>query len=237
MTELNQHALTGAYALDALGEAEVASFREHLAGCESCPSEVAELRATAIRLFDPVSENPPPALRDRVLTAVDRTAQYPPLPISLADRRDTRRRRIMAATGAALAAAAVTAGTLFAVTADDPPTAGEVLAAADARVIPLTGGGADGPSAEIVLSASEDAAVLQMEGLPAPPEGQTYQAWVFDGDEPVPSATFEPTATGLVTEVLTDAAGATSFAVTVEPDGGSDTPTTEPVMVFELVDA
>jgi len=66
--------------------------------------------------------------------------------------------------------------------------------------------------------------------------GKTYQAWVFEGDEVIPSATFEPTEEGALTEVLTGADAATGFAVTVEPDGGSPdgTPSSPAVMVFEL---
>lgn len=238
MTEPNPHALTGAYALDALDDNEAASFRAHLLECDSCPSEVAELRVTAVRLFDTVTENPPADLRARVLTAVDRTAQLSPLPISLAERRGSRRRRIMAVTGGALAAAAVAAGALFVVNADNPPTAADVLAAADARVIPLHDPTPDEPRAEVVLSLSEDAAVLRMDALPPAPPGRTYQAWIFQGgDNPVPSATFEPTGTGDVAAVLVNAADARRFAVTIEPDGGSTSPSGLPLMEFDVADA
>ncbi|MEV4008792.1 hypothetical protein AB0K37_42050, partial [Actinomadura sp. NPDC049753] len=40
------HALAGAYALDAIDDAgERRSFEEHLAGCETCATELREFRA------------------------------------------------------------------------------------------------------------------------------------------------------------------------------------------------
>ena len=37
------HHLSGAYAVDALDDAERTSFEQHLAGCADCRAEVAEL--------------------------------------------------------------------------------------------------------------------------------------------------------------------------------------------------
>ena len=55
MTELNLHQLTGAYALDALDEDEVALFAAHLDECESCLAECAGLAQTVVRLADLVA--------------------------------------------------------------------------------------------------------------------------------------------------------------------------------------
>jgi len=44
--------LTAAYALDALDDADVRSFEEHLAGCSACQADVASLSATAVALSD-----------------------------------------------------------------------------------------------------------------------------------------------------------------------------------------
>jgi anti-sigma-K factor RskA len=72
------HALAGAYAVDALPADERAAFEEHLATCEACRTEVAELSATAARLGDAAAETPPPGLKDRVLAEVDRVRPLPP---------------------------------------------------------------------------------------------------------------------------------------------------------------
>ncbi len=70
-----QHDLAAAYALDALDAGERAEYEVHLAGCEQCRAEVAELRETAAQLAETVSEEPPSGLRDRVLTQVAGTPQ------------------------------------------------------------------------------------------------------------------------------------------------------------------
>ena len=41
------HALSGAYAVDALDDIERAAFERHLAACAECRAEVASLRETA----------------------------------------------------------------------------------------------------------------------------------------------------------------------------------------------
>ena len=59
------HHLSGAYAVDALDDAERASFEQHLAGCADCRAEVAELSATAGSLAS-LTETTPPAVAARL---------------------------------------------------------------------------------------------------------------------------------------------------------------------------
>ena len=73
------HALTGAYALDALhGGAERERFARHLADCPSCASEVRGFREVATALAFAAALEPPPEMRAQVLAAVARTRQLPP---------------------------------------------------------------------------------------------------------------------------------------------------------------
>lgn len=255
MTESNPHALTGAYALDALDGEELAAFQAHLAQCDSCPIEVAELQATVTRLSALLERTPPASLRDRVLQAANQTAQLPPPPVSLHDRRDLgrrssdrvsleqphsersgpRRKRVLAVAGGALAAAAAAAGALFVVNLNDVPSAEEIMAAADTVTLPAETLDGRDAGATMHLSASLDAAVITASDMPPPEDGQTYQAWIFEGDTPKPAATFEPAADGQIVAVIRDADGATGYGVTVEPDGGSPTglPSTPAVMLFD----
>ena len=46
------HALSGAYAVDAVDDIERASFERHLASCPTCRAEVASLRETSALLAD-----------------------------------------------------------------------------------------------------------------------------------------------------------------------------------------
>jgi anti-sigma-K factor RskA len=64
------HALAGAYALDALDDAERARFERHLASCATCPDEVRGFTAAAAELGRAAAVTPPPALKGRVLADV-----------------------------------------------------------------------------------------------------------------------------------------------------------------------
>ncbi|MEU9361246.1 anti-sigma factor [Streptomyces sp. NPDC048301] len=77
MNAADPHESSAAYVLHALPEEERRAFEEHLAGCEQCQEEVAELRATTALLGRATAEQPPGALRDRVLSSVAATPQEP----------------------------------------------------------------------------------------------------------------------------------------------------------------
>ncbi|MFI0371136.1 anti-sigma factor domain-containing protein [Actinomadura sp. 1N219] len=78
------HALAGAYALDAIDDAEERRlFESHLAACEPCAAELREFRATTARLGTAVAEAPPPHLRARVLADIRHVRQLPPITPSL----------------------------------------------------------------------------------------------------------------------------------------------------------
>ena len=64
------HDLIGAYAIDALDPDERATFEQHLTDCADCRQELAALSETLAQLSDDYAVEPPPALRDAVLSAV-----------------------------------------------------------------------------------------------------------------------------------------------------------------------
>lgn len=76
-TRHDAHALSGAYAANAVGEADRVAFEAHLTNCGSCRSEVAALQGTAAELTRLVATAPSPALRVRVLAAAARARQLP----------------------------------------------------------------------------------------------------------------------------------------------------------------
>lgn len=71
------HSLAAPYALDALEPGERRRFEKHLAGCDRCAAEVRELAEDTVRLAWSAAAPAPPALRERVLTAVRSTPQEP----------------------------------------------------------------------------------------------------------------------------------------------------------------
>lgn len=77
--------------------------------------------------------------------------------------------------------------------------------------------------------------IIAFRNLSQPPSGQVYQLWMITDDQPTPGPTFMPDADGkAMVQVGGDASGAGAMAITMEPDGGSQTPTTSPVMQGSL---
>lgn len=76
------HALTGAYAVDALDETERAQFERHLAECADCRAEVESLRLALTDLSSLTEVTPPAGLRASVLSGI---RQERPLPARRSD--------------------------------------------------------------------------------------------------------------------------------------------------------
>jgi anti-sigma-K factor RskA len=79
-----------------------------------------------------------------------------------------------------------------------------------------------------------DRAVLMAEDMPPVPEDKTFQIWVIQNNVPKPGGLFESREEWVVTSVEIPVNGADTIAVTVEPEGGSPQPTTEPMLAAEL---
>lgn len=72
------HTLAGAYALDAVADADRSMFERHLAGCESCREEIRTLREATAALAMVSAVQPRADLRDDTLRAAARLSQLPP---------------------------------------------------------------------------------------------------------------------------------------------------------------
>ncbi|MER6559672.1 anti-sigma factor [Streptomyces sp. NPDC001027] len=253
------HSLAAPYALDALEGDERRRFDKHLKSCERCSAEVRALTEDAVRLAWSTAAPPPAALRDRVLAAVQRTPQEssrapvrehaPQLPPHVWGtqpppkrfRAPRARRPLFVPFATATAAAALVVASLFAVQADrtrDELNAeraqareiAHVLAAPDARA--SSGRDARGRSIGVIASAADGEAIVTLSGYGALPAGQVHQLWLMrPGAQPHSLGLFAAD-TPLVATGLDKAA--TSLAVTVEPDGGSPQPTTQPVVQLTL---
>lgn len=238
------HKLTGAYAMDALDDLERARFEQHLAQCEDCRAEVAELRETAALLSETVATTPPPALRESVLAGISQirpmAPEVPqPAPTPLADTMAGRGRGWMPFLVAAALALFVGIGAMVSQpwSDDDRVTkltaAEQVLQAPDAEEVFVDLGEAG--RATVVRSKSEDRAVISTEDMVSAPEGKAYELWFINGDE--------FTSAGLMSDdpdqtVVLDgsAAEAAAVGITVEPESGSEQPTTDPIAVFDLTE-
>jgi anti-sigma-K factor RskA len=237
------HNLTGAYALDALDDLERARFEQHLATCEDCRAEVAELRETAALLAETTAVTPPDSLRRSVLAGISQVRPLPPeAPAKPPTSRGAGRRAWLPLLVAAAVAILVGVGAMVTQpwTTDDrpaaPPTAAElVLRAADAEKVFLDLGEAG--RATVVRSKSEDRAVIVTEDMVAAPSGKDYELWFQTPDEAMVPAGLMPDAPDQTVVLEGPAADAIAVGITVEPDGGSDEPTLPPIALFDLTEA
>lgn len=107
----------------------------------------------------------------------------------------------------------------------------ELLSAED--VWAVSGRFTEGGAGSVVMSRSEGRALLVASDLPDLPADKVYQAWTIKGD-PVSAGIFSEADSGSVLELPDAAFDAQSVAVTIEPAGGSDQPTSEPVFTVAL---
>ena len=227
------HALSGAYAVDALDDIERAAFERHLAECADCRTEVAGLRETAALIAETTATEPPAALRARVLAEISTVRPLPPeIPAPVARRRGLRLLLAVAAAVVLVGAGAVVWQQPW---ADDSSstvaTPDQVLSAPDAQSssVELSGGA----SATVTYSDSVGKAVIETHDMPPPPDGKVYQLWLQQPDEGMVSAGLMPDPSQTVL-LSGDAATATAAGITVEPEGGSPEPTTTPIALFDL---
>ena len=218
------HELAALYALDALDGDDLRAFEQHLRECSDCRGQVDELREAAAAFAlaaDPVE--PPAELRERILSDARRGGAVIPFPI---------RGRLVPVLAAAAAAVGVIVLGIWATSLsrsldrERDARAAEraalaVAADPSARRIPI--GGKDRGTLYVTTSGR---AALTMATANPPPKGKTYEAWVFVGATPRRAGTFEGRATVLSRTVTRG----TKVAVTVEPDGGVDSPTGPVIM-------
>ncbi|GGW49012.1 hypothetical protein GCM10010503_27300 [Streptomyces lucensis JCM 4490] len=251
------HSLAAPYALDALEPGERRRFDKHLQDCDRCTAEVRDLSEDAVRLAWSAAAPAPSALRDRVLAAVrstpqervparERTPQLPPhvwgaQPPPGRARTPRARRPLFAPLATATATAALVVASLVAVQANrtqdrlDAEHArareiAHVLAASDARA--STSEDARGRSIGVIASASNGEAVVTLSGYGTPSGGRVHQLWLMR-----PHA--QPRSLGLLagdTPLIAKGLGksSSSLAVTIEPDGGSAQPTSQPIVQLTL---
>jgi anti-sigma-K factor RskA len=109
----------------------------------------------------------------------------------------------------------------------------QVLQAQDVRqaTVDVSGGG----TATVSISPSKDAVVVRMNGVPAPPAGKVYQMWLIpkDGSAPVSQGLMDAEALSKPA-VVKGIASAASLGITVEPAGGSASPTLPTVAAAPL---
>ena len=223
------------YVLGALPEDEHERFATHLATCDDCRSGVAELQVAADALpLAAVQLVPPPELKDRIMAVVGSEAQMQRAAETRGDehaaapRRPWWRRSFLAIRPLPAAAAAAVLIALGVV-------GGVLLSGGDsARTVQGKVEIASAPNARASLQLSDDATKLTVRNMPPPPSGKVYQVWLKrPAQDPTPTtALFRVDSRGSAdVEVQRGKLkGVEAVLVTAEPDGGSMTPTSNPVI-------
>lgn len=235
---IDLHTLTGAYALNAVSPEEAAEFEEHLEDCEACAQEVRELRDAAARVGVSEAMQPPPRLKALILAAADTQSQLPPRveqPTAAQVDRFTERRqapkRLPRLLAAAAAAVLIGGGAVGISQLNQEPDHNlavgvtRVFKAEDANTKTMTT--TNGGKVSVATSPSREEMAVDTDELPELSGNQVYQLWSVSNER------YESAA------VLTDPKVGASMAmpspgikvaITIEPDGGSEQPTTEPIM-------
>ena len=250
MTDPNEtENLTGAYALDALSAQERAAVEAEAERSEALRSELTELSDTAVLLglaVEPVQ--PRPELKADLLAKIASTPQLAPIadttdegdavrpdPSSVrpAEARARARwfTRPVTLLAAAAAAVALFAGGAFAISQITRDPVSQIAAAEDAQQ--ATAEVAGGGTATLVWSGELGASAVRVEDIAPLPDDRVYQLWYIDTSGATPAGTFTVGDGGQSWHVLegTMDAGDT-VGITVEPAGGSQSPTTDPVVAI-----
>ena len=248
--------LKDAYVLGALPEEERLSFEEYLVAHPERQAEIDDLGAVAgLLAFSPQEQVPSPELRSRVMEIVEAEAQ----PRRVARRSLSARigdylsvRSLALGAAALLVIGLLSWNVLLQGQVEDlqgrvQDAQGQVqdlqVQVEDAQdrqqirqspTIELEGSWADqGANAE-VASINENQVILVARNMPSVPEDRTCQIWVISDDVPKPSGLFQPDGNMTATPITNSITKADVIAVTVEPAGGSEQPTSDPVLLAEL---
>jgi anti-sigma-K factor RskA len=221
MEQLSLHDYTAAYALDALDRDEARRYEEHLATCDACREQLAELSGAAGALaFAVTSPAPTLELRSRMLDAA--RAERPnvkPLP--------TRWSRGTAVLAAVAAVAAVGVG-IWAVSLshslNNERSARQrlehVLTTPTASVVRVTG-----QASGTLLVTPTGSGTLIVSQLPQAPKGKVYEAWVIKNNKPVRAGTFPGGGNTVIIPLDRRVPHGAIVAVTLERSPGTDAPT------------
>lgn len=218
--------LLAAYVMDAVPADEVPAIRAHIISCEECFEEAdsyAESLAALAASTDPVTV--PAGFADRVVSAA--MGESEPSRAKLA--RPPWFRRAVLRSGAALAAAVLVVTSFTLASSIQRQRQYERIVTSLVRndgAFRLRGPG----GAAAVVVPGDGSTTLVVMNLGDAPEGSDYQLWLMKDGVATPSETFDVSGSIVIVDSEQSLDRFDGAAITVEPDGGSSQPTTEPVL-------
>lgn len=210
-----------AYLLGALDTDEAATMERHLEGCERCQEEARWLEPALQTLPEAVErQEPPPQLRQTLMAEVRADVREAE---ARSDPARSRRWLLKPAVGFAVVVLLV-AGVVGYEVGDDG-SAGTKATTLERQV--------DGLAVKMVQEG--ESGTLQLSGVHQLPPDKVLEAWVQrDGKVEAVPALFVPDRNGQAETRIADMNGVEIVMVTEEPQGGSETPTGEPIMQMEV---
>ncbi len=221
--------LIPAFAIGAVDADERRAVERHVDECAECRHDLEQFRSA----HDSMAAAVEPA--DLPTGFVDRVVNLAVGEKDLSVRRARRWRGLAVAFSAAVVAAAIVIGVTVVESRNDAETQQRVLRLlASNEGIPLTGDG------DVIarVAATDDGSRFAIAGIEAAPEGKTYQLWLMRGEgcpataprrcELVSAGTFDTEDGVALLELDHEVAEWEDAAVTLEPDPGSEAPTTTP---------
>ena len=223
----NIRPLIAAYAIGAVPEEEIPPIRAHILSCEDCFAEAESFaRASAVlaELVEPIAL--PADFEQRVLKEVrtEKTLESPARQSWL-----KRWRTPLLAGATAVFTGIILLVSLSYLTSDTSPSQYRETVTAlvqDPDALNLEGPG----GARATLASTSEGSVLVAVDLGEAPSGRDYQLWLMKKGRPTPADTFDVSESVVIIESPRSLEGYDGAAVTVEPEGGSKAPTTEPVL-------
>lgn len=210
-----------AYMLGALEQDEAAELERHLEGCKRCEEEMRWLEPAVQVLPESVERvEPPSQLREALMGEVRgdvREAQ------SRSGGTRSRRRLLKPAMGFAVVALLV-AGVVGYEVGNGGSSGG------GASTLERQVGGID-----VKMVQEGDSGTLQLSGVHQLPPNKVLEAWVErEGQVEAVPALFVPDRKGQAETRIADMNGVEVVMVTEEPQGGSESPTSEPIMTMSV---
>jgi anti-sigma-K factor RskA len=220
------------YLLGALEPDEAVRFESHLESCADCRRDVEHLKVAADALPMAVPpEEPPPALKGRIMAIVESEAELLAASGGAADRPERERLRarrggfwsfvLRPGVAIACALALLVAGGVGGALIGGGESTRTVVATTTAR------------GADVRLEVRDGGSTLVARHMPAPPPGRIYQVWLKrPGADPEPTPVLWSTRADGSADVAVPGSldGVEAVLVTDEPRGGSPAPTRTPVI-------
>lgn len=235
--------LKEAYALNALPEEERREFEEYLARNPERQSEIEELNSLASLLaLSTQEQEPSPKLRRDLMSVVEAEAR-----VSRAEEHRRARTSIFTRIAGyfsfqrlALGAAALALIGLVSLNViqrgqiQDLQSRVQNIPTAQSNNIVLRGSAAPKDADVELVKVKDQRAVLVARNLPQVGKEKTLQIWVIKNNTPKSGGLVKPGSHFVSTPVTESLKGADEVAITIEPAGGSKTPTSAPMMAAKL---